>query len=79
MRKFYLPVSILILFQLVSCEAFFTSNWFQGAADYSDISVEDAISSGDSEIMQDLFDQVIKMNIQKSENLRKSKRKENHI
>jgi len=59
MRKFYLPVSILILFQLVSCEAFFTSNWFQGAADYSDISVEDAISSGDSEIMQDLFDQVL--------------------
>ena len=59
MGKFYLPISIIFIFQLISCEAFFTNNWFQGTADYDNISVADAISSGDPAIMQELYDQIL--------------------
>ncbi|MBB6480633.1 hypothetical protein [Spirochaeta isovalerica] len=51
----FLPLFITIS----SCEAFFTTSWFQGVADYSDISVDEAISSGDPEIMAELFDRII--------------------
>lgn len=59
MEKSLLSLIVFILIQLTSCEAFFTNNWFQGAADYSDISVAEAISSGDTAVMQELYDQVV--------------------
>lgn len=60
LMKIILPVIFLItVFLFTSCEAFFTNNWFQSAAVYDNISAEEAIASGDTSIMQELFDQVV--------------------
>jgi len=59
--KSFFRVCLIILLSILyfSCEAFFTSNWFQGAADISNITAEEALNSGDPEIMQQVFDQLV--------------------
>ncbi len=60
MRRYFKYGFVLIVVLLfVSCEDFFTTNWFQGAADISDLSSEEAINSGDTAIMQEVFDQIL--------------------
>ncbi|MBI9100704.1 MAG: hypothetical protein JEY91_19685 [Spirochaetaceae bacterium] len=51
--------SIFISLQFFSCEAFFTNNWFQGAVDASNVSVDEAISSGDTALMQEVYNQIV--------------------
>ena len=46
----------LLAISMLSCETFFTNSWFQGAADYSNITPEEAINSGDPAITQQVFD-----------------------
>jgi hypothetical protein len=55
-RLFIVFITINLFF---SCEEFFTYNWFQGAADISRISAEEAINSGDKAIMQDVYDRIM--------------------
>ncbi len=59
--KRFKKLIVLSLFSilLVSCEVFFTTSWFSAAADYSDISTSEAISSGDPAIMQEVYDRLV--------------------
>lgn len=59
MKKISVLTIIFILYSLTSCEAFFTTSWFSAAADYSDVSVEEAISSGDPAVMKELYDRLV--------------------
>ncbi len=59
MGKLSLLLSLIVLFLFTSCEAFFTNSWFQGAADYSNISVAEALSSGDTSVMRELYDDIL--------------------
>lgn len=59
MKKLPFLALIVSFFFFQSCEAFFTSNWFQAAAVYDDISLDEALTSGDPDIMQELLDQLV--------------------
>ena len=62
--KFNIKSNIKLLFTFLlamtvfSCEDFFTTNWFQGAADYSNISLDEALSSGNIAIMKEVFNRI---------------------
>jgi len=59
-KNILLPVCFLsFLLLYTSCEAFFTTSWFQGAADHSGLSVDEALSSGDPEIMAELYNSIV--------------------
>ncbi len=59
--KRFKKLVVLSLFSilLISCEVFFTTSWFSAAADYSDISTSEAISSGDTAVMQQVYDRLV--------------------
>lgn len=58
-RILKISIIILLILPFFSCEAFFTYSWFQGAADISNISAEEAINSGDISIMEEVFDRIM--------------------
>lgn len=58
-RPVFFITATLILLLFTSCEAFFTYNWFQAAANLDSISVDEAISSGDPAVMKVVYDRIV--------------------
>lgn len=50
---------VALLFLFLSCEAFFTYNIFQDAANTSNLSADEAINSGNISIMEEVYDRIV--------------------